>query len=255
MDWSHLKAEHESREEERLRQECTFKPKLATRRAAHKAAKGRADKGDDNRGKPRGYVAPCVPSRYRQAAAAAVAASIPAAAAATATAGDGTASTSGIVCRAGRRARATGGRVAYDWELDGCTFSPAVMGARKGMGHAQRYLQASTPPRRGRSPGGRIVDTPGKADENRLHVCCRVSRLIPNTPIDLRVESAGQTSHAAPQEPTLSHLTFRRIETRRSRFIARLSLSPANLPMHRIVMPHLILIDPIPSLAPPFPFL
>lgn len=76
-----------------------------------------------------GYIAPRGRSRYRQAAAAV--------AAAVATGGVGGGGSG--VWGAGRRAN-EGGR---HWELDACTFTPRVIGARKGMGQAQQYLQVS----------------------------------------------------------------------------------------------------------------
>ena len=45
---------------------------------------------------------------------------------------------------AGRRAngaRGGGGGRTRHWELESCTFTPNVIGARKGMDQAQQYLQ------------------------------------------------------------------------------------------------------------------
>ena len=82
----------------------------------------------------RGYVAPRGRSRYRQAA--------KAVATAVATGGVGAAGSS--VWGAGRRANAIGGRNGpQQYELEACTFSPVVIGARKGMSQAQQYLQVS----------------------------------------------------------------------------------------------------------------
>lgn len=80
----------------------------------------------------RGYVAPRGRSRYRQAA--------KAVAAAVATGGTGAAGSS--VWGAGRRANGVGGSNGpRQYELESCTFTPVVIGARKGMSQAQQYLQ------------------------------------------------------------------------------------------------------------------
>lgn len=140
MDRSHLEAEQAAREEERLRQECTFKPELSTEQAAQAAAVAAAGGDTASQSRARNWASSTVPrgrSRYKQAAAAVAAA----AAAASTGRGDGVTGLGGEgggVCGAGRRGGARGSR---DWELDGCTFSPAVIGARKGMGQAQQYLQ------------------------------------------------------------------------------------------------------------------
>lgn len=50
----------------------------------------------------------------------------------------------GSVWGAGRRANGArgggGGRIRH-WELESCTFTPNVIGVRKGMDQAQQYLQ------------------------------------------------------------------------------------------------------------------
>eukprot|EP00752_Nemacystus_decipiens_P018403 g16506.t1 len=128
MDRSQLAAEQAVREEERLHQECTFKPDLPTKRAA---AAAEAAAGDGASDRDWGYSVPRGRSRYRQAAAAV--------AAAVATGGGG-----GSVWGAGRRAngaRGSGGLKTRHWELESCTFTPNVIGARKGMDQAQQYLQ------------------------------------------------------------------------------------------------------------------
>eukprot|EP00903_Cladosiphon_okamuranus_P016343 g15071.t1 len=130
MDRSHLAAEQAAREEERLHRECTFKPDLPTKRAAAAAAAA----GEGAADRDWGYTVPRGRSRYRQAAAAV--------AAAVATGGGG----SGSVWGAGRRANGArggggGGGRTRCWELESCTFTPNVIGARKGMDQAQQYLQ------------------------------------------------------------------------------------------------------------------
>ena len=78
-----------------------------------------------------GYVAPRGRSRYRQAA--------KAVADAVATGGTGTAGGSSV-WGAGRRANGVGGSDG-PYGLESCTFTPVVIGARKGMSQAQQYLQ------------------------------------------------------------------------------------------------------------------
>ncbi|CAM9320548.1 unnamed protein product [Ectocarpus sp. 12 AP-2014] len=143
MDRSHLAAEKAAREEEQLHEECTFRPDLPTKRAADAiaavAAAGAAAGGREENSVDWGYTVPRGRSRYRQAAAAV--------AAAVATGGVGA---GGSVWGAGRRAnggrengRKVGGRGGgrRHWELEPCTFTPNVIGARKGMDQAQQYLQ------------------------------------------------------------------------------------------------------------------
>lgn len=150
MDRSHLKAEQAAMEEERLRQECTFKPELTVVHHAASAGAQHATAGIDESGrgspclKRRGLVAPRARSRYRQAAAA-IATS--AAAAGNGSSGGGESGEGGGggsgwgIWGAGRRFSMPEEGESRDWGLDGCTFSPAVIGARKGMYQAQRYLQ------------------------------------------------------------------------------------------------------------------
>lgn len=98
-----------------------------------------AEGGKNDHGDGWSYTAPRGRSRYRQAAAA-----VAAAAAAT---GGGDGGGGGGIWGAGRRAQggvggaAVGGRAARQWDLETCTFTPMVIGARKGMGQAQQYLQ------------------------------------------------------------------------------------------------------------------
>lgn len=147
MDRSHLEAEQVAKEEEKLRQECTFNPELTTAKiAAHflqqKLQKHRQHQNDNDnnsnsiRDESRevviiqrwgNYTIPRGRSRYRQAAAA-----VAAAAAASGGGGGG---------MWGGDRRVTGVGRGRDWELERCTFKPVVIGARKGMQQAQQYLQ------------------------------------------------------------------------------------------------------------------
>lgn len=146
MDRSHLEAEQAAKEEEKLRQECTFKPELSTERAAAKFShqqRGTRQRQATTTSEQRcmtdeyhhetvitetwgNYSIPRGRSRYRQAAAAV--------AAAAAASGEG--GGRGNVWGPGGRAHEGGGS-----ELVECTFTPAVMGARKGMDQALQYLE------------------------------------------------------------------------------------------------------------------
>ncbi|CAM9090747.1 unnamed protein product, partial [Hapterophycus canaliculatus] len=135
MERSHLAAEQAAREEERLYQECTFMPDFPTKRAAEAAAAAAAAAGDgeDQNNLDWGHSVPRGRSRYRQAAAAV--------AAAVATGGGGASTVWGAGRRANGPKGGSGGRGSRHWELESCTFTPTIIGARKGMNQAQQYLQ------------------------------------------------------------------------------------------------------------------
>lgn len=130
-------------QEERLRQECTFKPELSARRAGQEAEEAaaaigrRTDSGNAARGKEMGYVVSQARSRYREAAVA-VAAAVTGTRSSESGAGD-------AVWGSERRGHAGKGKGTLDLELEMCTFSPTVIGVRKGMGNAQQYLKVCHP--------------------------------------------------------------------------------------------------------------
>ncbi|CAM9587135.1 unnamed protein product, partial [Sphacelaria rigidula] len=144
MDRAHLEAEQAAKAEEKLRQECTFRPELVTEKVAAKFLQQRRQQArqagtgsddaqhatgyDDNNAREAviteawgNYTIPRGRSRYRQASC---------------STGEGEWSRDAAAAAAEGCCRDGGGK-----ELAECTFTPAVIGARKGMGQAQEYLQ------------------------------------------------------------------------------------------------------------------